>query len=40
MKPEVCWQLPIRRTQDWITRPDGSEILQDHHHRVRPARLG
>ena len=28
MKPEVCWQLPVRRTQDWITRPDGSEILR------------
>ncbi|MCV7126256.1 MULTISPECIES: hypothetical protein [Mycolicibacterium] len=28
LKPEVCWQLPIRRTQEWITRPDGSEILK------------
>jgi hypothetical protein len=28
MKPEVCWQLPVRRTQDWVTRPDGSEILK------------
>ena len=28
MKPEVCWQLPIRRSQDWITRPDGTEILK------------
>ena len=28
MKPEVCWQLPIRRSQDWVTRPDGSEILK------------
>ncbi|MEX7470397.1 hypothetical protein AB4Z39_11870 [Mycobacterium adipatum] len=27
MKPEVCWQLPIRRTQDWVTRPDGSDVL-------------
>ena len=39
MKPEVCWQLPIRRSQEWVTRPDGSDP-QDHHHRVRPARLG
>ena len=23
MKPDVCWQLPIRRTQDWVDRPDG-----------------
>ncbi len=28
MKPEVCWQLPIRRVQEWVTRPDGSEILK------------
>jgi hypothetical protein len=28
MKPDVCWQLPIRRSQEWITRPDGSEILR------------
>ncbi|MGL4305492.1 MAG: hypothetical protein ACRCSF_04995 [Mycobacteriaceae bacterium] len=28
MKPEVCWQLPIRRTQDWVERPDGSQILK------------
>lgn len=28
MKPEVCWQLPVRRTQDWVTRPDGSDVLQ------------
>jgi len=28
MKPDVCWQLPIRRTQDWVTRPDGTEILK------------
>ena len=26
-KPDVCWQLPIRREQDWITRPDGTKIL-------------
>jgi hypothetical protein len=28
VKPDVCWQLPIRRTQDWVTRPDGVEILR------------
>jgi hypothetical protein len=28
MKPDVCWQLPIRRFQEWITRPDGSEVLK------------
>ena len=40
MKPDVCWQLPIRRSQEWVTRPDGIGDPQDHHHRVRPARLG
>ena len=28
MKPEVCWQLPIRRSQEWVERPDGTQILQ------------
>ena len=28
MKPEVCWQLPIRRTEKWVKRPDGSKILK------------
>lgn len=28
VKPDVCWQLPIRRTQEWVTRPDGVEILR------------
>ncbi|MGW4247439.1 hypothetical protein [Nocardia sp. NPDC004722] len=28
VKPEVCWQLPIRRTQEWVERPDGVEILR------------
>jgi hypothetical protein len=27
-KPDVCWQLPVRRDQEWTTRPDGSKILQ------------
>lgn len=26
-KPDVCWQLPLRREQEWQTRPDGTEIL-------------
>lgn len=26
-KPDVCWQLPIRRSQDWITRPDETKVL-------------
>lgn len=28
VKPDVCWQLPIRRTQDWVERPDGEQILR------------
>jgi hypothetical protein len=26
-KPEVCWQLPVRRAQDWVERPDETKIL-------------
>ena len=26
-KPDVCWQLPVRRTQDWVDRPDESRVL-------------
>jgi hypothetical protein len=26
-KPEVCWQLPQRREQEWRERPDGTQIL-------------
>jgi hypothetical protein len=26
-KPDVCWQLPIRRTYDWVDRPDDTRIL-------------
>lgn len=26
-KPDVCWQLPIRRTFDWVDRPDESRVL-------------
>ena len=39
-KPDVCWQLPVRRDQDWIKRPDGTKILLYHADRVRPAGLG
>ncbi|NLG56378.1 MAG: hypothetical protein GX542_12170 [Rhodococcus sp.] len=28
VKPEVCWQLPIRRVEEWVERPDGVEILK------------
>ncbi|MCA6092357.1 hypothetical protein LE181_09305 [Streptomyces sp. SCA3-4] len=27
-KPDVCWQLPVRRTYDWIDRPDDTQVLQ------------
>jgi len=26
-KPDVCWQLPIRREQEWTRRPDDSQVL-------------
>jgi len=26
-KPDVCWQLPIRRTYDWQERPDDTKVL-------------
>lgn len=26
-KPEVCWQLPVRREQEWVERPDDTKIL-------------
>ncbi|MEN3305353.1 MAG: hypothetical protein V7603_1555 [Micromonosporaceae bacterium] len=26
-KPDVCWQLPIRRDQEWTKRPDGAKLL-------------
>ncbi|SDI92838.1 hypothetical protein SAMN05444157_0846 [Frankineae bacterium MT45] len=26
-KPEVCWQLPVRRAQDWVDRPDETRVL-------------
>ncbi|WP_175500098.1 MULTISPECIES: hypothetical protein [unclassified Streptomyces] len=27
-KPDVCWQLPVRRTYDWVERPDDTKVLQ------------
>ncbi|PPS88615.1 hypothetical protein [Streptomyces sp. MH60] len=27
-KPDVCWQLPVRRTFEWIDRPDDTRVLQ------------
>ncbi len=27
-KPDVCWQLPVRREQEWVERPDGTRILR------------
>jgi hypothetical protein len=27
-KPEVCWELPVRREQEWVERPDGTKILR------------
>ena len=26
-KPEVCWQLPLRREQEWVTRADDTQVL-------------
>ena len=26
-KPDVCWQLPVRRDQDWRKRADGTQVL-------------
>ena len=27
-KPDVCWQLPIRRTYRWVDRPDETRYLE------------
>ncbi len=27
VKPDVCWQLPLRRTQEWTERADGEDVL-------------
>jgi hypothetical protein len=26
-KPEVCWQVPVRRTFEWVDRPDETRVL-------------
>jgi hypothetical protein len=26
-KPDVCWQLPVRRAQEHLERPDGTRVL-------------
>ncbi|NGO72066.1 hypothetical protein [Streptomyces boncukensis] len=26
-KPDVCWQVPIRRTYEWVELPDGEDVL-------------
>jgi hypothetical protein len=26
-KPDVCWQLPVRREQERVERPDGTQVL-------------
>lgn len=26
-KPDVCWQLPVRRTYEWVRRADDSQVL-------------
>lgn len=26
-KPDVCWQVPIRRTYEWVDRPDDTRVL-------------
>jgi hypothetical protein len=26
-KPDVCWQLPVRRSQAYVDRPDGARVL-------------
>ena len=26
-KPDVCWQLPVRRVEEWVARPDGEQVL-------------
>ena len=40
LKPDVCWQLPIRRTYRTVELPDEHELPRGDDHRVRPPRLG
>ena len=39
-KPDVCWQLPMRRTFRNVERHDDTTYLEVTHRRVRPPRLG
>ena len=39
-KPDVCWQLPIRRTFRVVERQDGTRVHRGVDRGVRPARLG
>ena len=39
-KPDVCWQLPIRRTFRTVKRPGRQRLHRGLDQRVRPPRLG
>ena len=39
-KPDVCWQLPLRRTFRDVERQDGTDLHRGLDRRVRPSRLG
>ena len=39
-KPDVCWQLPLRRTFRDVERHDGTTYTRGLDRRVRPPRLG
>ena len=39
-KPDVCWQLPMRRTFRDVERTDGTTYTEVSDRRVRPPRLG
>ena len=39
-KPDVCWQLPIRRTFRTVERQDDTSYTEVIDRRVRPPRLG
>ena len=40
LKPEVCWQLPIRRSYRTVELADADQLPRGVDHRVRPPRLG
>ena len=39
-KPDVCWQLPLRRQFRTVTRSRRDDLHRGDHRRVRPRRLG